>query len=109
MSANQARQRHGSPPRSGQDGVGSGRVSDTVTPPVSSGHRLTSLTMGALVGLALAEDGVSQAEFCRRVGVSPKHLNEVIRGRAVATATQLDYWAFALGRRWSVALLRTDQ
>lgn len=76
---------------------------------VTGDHQLTSLTMGALVGQALAEDGVSQAEFCRRVGVSPKHLNEVIRGRAVATATQLDYWAFALGRRWSVTLLRTDQ
>lgn len=71
-------------------------------------HQLTALTMGALIGQALIKDGVSQAEFCRRVGVSPKHLNEVIRGRAVATATQLDYWAFALGRWWDITLRTAD-
>lgn len=64
----------------------------------------TAAVMGALIGQALAEDGLTQAEFARRVGVSTKHLNSVIRGRAVATAAQLDYWAFALGRRWSITL-----
>lgn len=72
-------------------------------------HRLTVITMGALIGQALVEDGISQAEFCRRVGSSPRHLNQVITGRAVASVAQLDYWAFALGRYWSVALARTDQ
>lgn len=66
--------------------------------------RLTALSMGALIGKALDEEGVSQAEFCRRVGVSTKHLNQVITGGAVARAVELDYWAFALGREWSVTL-----
>lgn len=66
--------------------------------------RSTAVAMGELIGQALAEDGISQAEFCRRVGVSTKHLNQVIHGRAIAAPGQMDYWAFVLGRRWSVAL-----
>lgn len=66
--------------------------------------RLTAIAMGALIGAALVEDGISQAEFCRRVGVSTKHLNRVIKGHCVATYAQLDYWAFTLGRRWNVTL-----
>ncbi len=66
--------------------------------------RLTSQEMGRLIGEALNNDGVSQAEFCRRVGVSPKHLCKVINGSAVTSSAQLDYWAFALGREWSVSL-----
>lgn len=30
--------------------------------------------------------------------------NGVITGRCVASVAQLDYWAFALGRRWNVTL-----
>lgn len=71
-----------------------------------SEHRLSAVIMGALVGEALAEDGLAQAEFARRVAVSAKHLNQVIKGRAVATNAQLDYWAFALGRRWVISLER---
>lgn len=73
---------------------------------VTDDRRLTALTMGTLIGAALIEDDISQAEFCRRVGTSPKHLNQVVNGNATASYGQLDYWAFALGRRWSVALER---
>lgn len=65
----------------------------------------TSAAMGEMIGAALDEDGISQAEFCRRIGVSTKHLNEVIKGHAVATQAQFDYWAWTLGRRWRVALV----
>lgn len=71
-----------------------------------TGHQSSATIMGALIGQALAEDDLRQAEFARRAGVSTKHLNSVIKGRAVATAAQLDYWAFVLGRRWAIALER---
>ena len=67
-------------------------------------NRLTSQEMGRIIGERLDEMGISQAEFCRRVGVTPKHLCKVIGGTAVATTAQLDYWAFVLGCRWSVSL-----
>jgi transcriptional regulator with XRE-family HTH domain len=61
--------------------------------------------MARLVGEALAQDGLSQAEFCRRVGVSPKHLNQVLLGRATAYPATLDYWAFVLDRHFTVQLV----
>jgi transcriptional regulator with XRE-family HTH domain len=67
--------------------------------------RLTAHEMGALIGNALTEDGISQAEFCRQVGVSEKHLSNVINGKATASPVQLEMWAFALGRRWRVDLV----
>ena len=67
-------------------------------------NRLTAQRMGAAIGAALEADGISQAEFSRRVGTSTKHLNQVISGTAVARAAELDYWAWALGREWTVTL-----
>jgi transcriptional regulator with XRE-family HTH domain len=64
--------------------------------------------MGELIGDALREDGISQVEFCRRVGVSEKHLSGVVRGEVTASAAQLDMWAFALDRRWSVDLVQRE-
>lgn len=71
-------------------------------------ERATATRMGELIGNALAEAGISQAEFCRRVGVSAKHLNRVIQGHSYASHGQLDYWAFALGLKWSVSLVSRD-
>jgi transcriptional regulator with XRE-family HTH domain len=65
---------------------------------------LSEHRMASLIGDALAEEGISQAEFCRRVGVSPKHLNLVLSGKATARSATLDYWAFTLGRRFVVTL-----
>lgn len=69
-----------------------------------AGEARTSVRMGRMIGEALEADGISQAEFCRMVGVSTKHLNLVINGKAVAKDAQLDYWAFVLGRRWALSL-----
>jgi transcriptional regulator with XRE-family HTH domain len=66
----------------------------------------TASVMGALIGKTLIDKGISQAEFCRRVGVSAKHLNRVVLGHNVATQAQLDYWAFVLGMTWSVRLVK---
>lgn len=60
----------------------------------------------SLIGQALEEDGLSQAEFCRRVGVTTKHLNQVLLGKATARLQALDYWAFVLGRTFVVTLER---
>ena len=67
-------------------------------------QRLISVRMGGKLGEALAADGITQAEFARRVGATPKHVNRVINGHAAASPQLLDYWAYVLGRRWVVSL-----
>lgn len=67
---------------------------------------LTEHRMAICIGEALAEDGISQADFCRRVGISPKHLSQVLNGKATARPASLDYWAHALDRRFVVGLER---
>ena len=69
---------------------------------------MTFYRMGALIGEALDEDRITQAEFARAVGVSPKHLNQVITGKAIASAGQLEYWAYALERSWTVGLVSRE-
>lgn len=64
----------------------------------------TEVAMAMLIAGALRQDGVSQAEFCRRAGVSPKHLNLVLNGKAAGRASTLDYWAWLVGRRFIVQL-----
>jgi len=61
--------------------------------------------MGRAIGDALKADGIRQAEFARRVGVSEKHLCKVVAGQAIASPGLLDLWAIALGRRWSIELV----
>lgn len=67
--------------------------------------KTTAERMAEAIGAALVEDGISQAEFSRRVGVSPKHLNQVLSGKATARIQALDYWAYVLGRQFAVDLL----
>lgn len=43
---------------------------------------------------AIGEDGLTQAEFARRVGASTEHVNAVLGGRAFAYPATLDFWAF---------------
>lgn len=65
----------------------------------------TQQFMGQLIADALAERDIAQAEFARRTGVSPKHLNQVVTGKATAAPGMLDYWAFLLGYEWKVQLV----
>ena len=60
--------------------------------------------MASQIAEALEADGITQAEFARRTGVTAKHLNQVLRGKATARYAQLDYWAYVLGRSWAVSL-----
>lgn len=52
----------------------------------------------------LANSGLSQAEFARRVGVSQKHLSLYLNGHAGVSLATLDYWTFTLGYEWHVEL-----
>jgi transcriptional regulator with XRE-family HTH domain len=65
--------------------------------------------MAGLLAEAIEADGLTQAEFARRVGASPKHVNLVLNGKAHAYQATLDYWAFVLGRRWHIDLVRATQ
>jgi len=64
--------------------------------------------MADQLAAALEVDGITQAEFARRTGVSPKHINQVLSGKATARHAQLDYWAFVLGREWHIELSDGD-
>lgn len=66
----------------------------------------SDIRMAGLIRDALAEDGISQAAFCRMVGVSTKHLNLVLSGKETARTAALEYWAFVLGRRFTITLAR---
>lgn len=64
----------------------------------------TDRVMAQLIDQELADRGMSQAEFCRQVGISPKHLCGVLSGKVSARPAALDYWAFVLGKRFVVTL-----
>lgn len=52
---------------------------------------------------ALADDGMSQADLAREMGLSAKHVNHMIHGKSGALG-MYDYAAHVLGRRWVVSL-----
>jgi transcriptional regulator with XRE-family HTH domain len=58
----------------------------------------------ALITSALEESGMTQAELARLTGHTPKHINRVLQGHNGASLEVLEYWAFVLGRHWTVAL-----
>lgn len=66
---------------------------------------LTAAVMAHLLAEAIEADGLTQAEFARRVGASTKHVNQVLTGKAHAYQATLDYWAFVLGRGWHIELI----
>lgn len=70
---------------------------------------LTAALMARLLGEAIEADGLTQSEFARRVGASPKHVNQVLTGKAHAYQATLDYWVFVLGREWKIDLVVRSQ
>lgn len=62
--------------------------------------------MARLLRERLEAIDMSQAEFARKAGVSTKHVNTVLAGKASAPLATLDYWAFVLGMRWSIRLVK---
>jgi len=49
---------------------------------------------------------ITQAELARLIGRTPKHVNQVLNGKA--GTGELDYWAFVLGMRYEVKLVWRD-
>lgn len=70
---------------------------------------LSTDVMARQLAVHLSSIGMSQAEFARRVGVSPKHLNQVLLGKATARMGSLDYWAFVLEMRWQINLVPQEE
>jgi transcriptional regulator with XRE-family HTH domain len=60
--------------------------------------------MAYLIKDALLEDGLTQTRFAQMAGVSLKHLNEVLRGKAGVQPETLDHWAAVLDREWHIEL-----
>jgi hypothetical protein len=79
--------------------MSAGRARDEEERAVLTVHR-----MGRMLGEELTARGISQADFCRWVGTTTKHLNEVIRGRCAAHPSTLNYWAWTLGLEWGLEL-----
>ena len=63
-------------------------------------------TMAQLLRDRLIALDMSQAEFARKAGVSTKHVSQVLNERASSPIATLDYWAFVLGMRWSIKLVK---
>lgn len=45
---------------------------------------------------------ITQAELARRTDLTPKHINQIIRGHAALTLTTADTLITALGREWVI-------
>jgi hypothetical protein len=69
----------------------------------------TVYSMAIQIADVLADSGLTRAEFCRRVAVSQKHMSLVLNGNALAHPSTLDYWAWMLGRHFSVRLVKGRQ
>lgn len=80
----------------------------TARKPNPTPARLTLEVMAALISAQLDGQDISQAEFARRVGHTPKHVNTVLNHRQHASVATLDYWAFVLGLRFVVTLVALD-
>ena len=65
-----------------------------------TGLRLVIDQQRDLIRSALDEQGLTQAEFAKRIGRTEKHVSQVLTGRA-GTA-EFDYWALVLGFRFVV-------
>lgn len=61
--------------------------------------------MADAVARKLREEGLTQAAFCRKAGVSQKHMSQVLRGETAAPLATLDYWAFLLGSHFEIQLV----
>ncbi len=55
---------------------------------------------------AIASEGVLQVDLAEAMGITDKHLSRYLRGHCGMSHELLDRAAAALGRRWSVRLVR---
>ena len=62
----------------------------------------THVRMAELIRAEMERQGCTQALLARAVGRSPKHVNQVLNGKA--STHELDYWAHILGVRFIISL-----
>jgi transcriptional regulator with XRE-family HTH domain len=66
-------------------------------------------TMVDQISRTLKARKISQADFCRTVNTSTKHLNRVLMGHDLTRTATLDRWAEALGLRFEVILVPLEE
>lgn len=66
-------------------------------------ERFAIRQMSLLIATYMENEGITQAELARRIGRTTKHVNQVLNGKA--GSFELDYWAFALGMKFEIALV----
>lgn len=59
--------------------------------------------MAFLIKNTLNNRGISQKEFARQVGITEKHMSQILTGNADPSATLLDTFAWKLGLQWVIA------
>lgn len=67
----------------------------------------THLRMAELIRAEMERQNCSQALLAKAVGRSPKHVNQVLNGKA--STHELDYWAHILGVRFIVSLAEAER
>lgn len=58
----------------------------------------------ALITEAMEAEGITQAELARRTGHTTKHVNRVLLGHNGASLEVLEYWAWTLGRHFTLGM-----
>jgi transcriptional regulator with XRE-family HTH domain len=53
---------------------------------------------------AMEAEGMTQAQLCREMGVTQKHVSLMLNGKAGASLGLWDYAAYTLNRTWTVEL-----
>lgn len=56
----------------------------------------------AIITERLEALGWTQADLAREMGVTPKHINQMLTGKATGSPGMLDFAAFTLGFEWTV-------
>lgn len=63
----------------------------------------------AIIEKQLEVKGWSQADLAREMGVTPKHINQMLTGKATGSPGMLDFAAFTLGFEWQVTALENGR
>lgn len=73
--------------------------------PVTEQRTRLGEQFAALIKTRLDDLGMTQADLAREMGVTPKHINQMLSGKATGSPGMLDYAAHVLGFRWHVTAL----
>lgn len=60
------------------------------------------------IAARMVEIGWTQADLAREMGLTTKHVNQIMTGKATGSPRLLDLIAWGMGCRWQVTLVPTD-